>query len=326
MRMADVAQLAGVSLITVSRVLNTPDKVAPRTREAVERAIERVGYVPNLVAGGLASNRSRMIGAIVPTITTPIFADTVQGLSDVLEREGYSILLGQTGYDEERERTRVSAMLGRRSEGLMIVGAAHKPPTNRLLRFAGIPRVQTWDLTEAPIDLMVGFSHFEAGRAMTEHLISRGYRRIAFLGGGDPRSQARIAGCVAAMRTHNLKPPLLIPLASPAFVSTGSDAVRELVQIRPRLDAAFFATDIFALGALLKCLEIGVRIPEDLAIAGFGDLEVAKHMVPALTTVRIRSYEMGKSAAAIMLQSIRGQPIEKRVVDTGFEIAIRGST
>ena len=325
-RMVDIAQLAGVSLITVSRVLNMPHKVAPRTREAVEKAIERVGYVPNLVAGGLASNRSRMIGALVPTITTPIFADTVQGLSDVLEREGYAILLGQTGYDDDREQTLVSTMLGRRSEGLMIVAGAHTPATSKLLRFAGIPIVQTWDLADAPIDLMVGFSHFEAGRAMTEHLISRGYRRVAFLGGGDPRSRARSAGCIAAMQAHGLEPPLLIPLASPAFMSAGSDAVEQLIGIRPRVDAAFFATDVFALGAHLKCLEKGIRIPEDLAVAGFGDLEVARHLVPGLTTVRIRSYEMGQSAAAILLGAIRGEPIAKRVIDTGFEIVARGST
>jgi LacI family transcriptional regulator, gluconate utilization system Gnt-I transcriptional repressor len=208
----------------------------------------------------------------------------------------------------------------------MIVGWAHTPATNKLLRFAGIPVVQTWDLAEAPIDLMVGFSHFEAGRAMTAHLIARGYRRIAFLGGGDPRSKSRHAGCVAAMRAHDLKPPVLVPLASPAFVGAGSDAVRELMKIRPRIDAAFFATDVFALGALLKCLEIGVRIPEDLAVAGFGDLEVARYMVPALTTVRIRSYEMVQSAAGILLASIRGQPIGQRVIDTGFEIVARAST
>jgi len=250
----------------------------------------------------------------------------VQGLSDVLEREGYAILLGQTGYDDDREQTLLSTMLGRRSEGLMIVAGAHTPATSRLLRFAGIPIVQTWDLTDAPIDLMVGFSHFEAGRAMTEHLISRGYRRIAFLGGGDPRSRARSAGCIAAMQAHGLEAPLLIPLASPAFVSAGSDAVEQLIRIRPRVDAAFFATDVFALGAHLKCLEKGIRIPEDLAVAGFGDLEVARHLVPGLTTVRIRSYEMGQSAAAILLGAIRGEPIAKRVIDTGFEIVARGST
>jgi LacI family transcriptional regulator, gluconate utilization system Gnt-I transcriptional repressor len=325
-RMADVARLAGVGLITVSRVLNDPGKVAPETRAVVQAAIQRVGYVPNLIAGGLASNRSRVVGVVVPTITNSIFADTVQGLSDVLEAKNYSILLGQTGYDSEREQRLIATMLGRRAEGLIAIGCSQSDAVKRMLRAAGVPIVQTWDIVEDPVDLLVGFSNFEAGRAMTEHLIARGYRRIAFLGGSDPRSFARGKGYEAALEHHDLAPAQHVQLTSPASIGAGRDAVRILLAAEPRIEAAFFATDVFAMGALAECLRAGAAVPARIAIAGFGDLEVASHMVPTLTTVKIRGYEIGHSAAEMLLNSIGGRDMTRKVIDLGFEIVARQST
>lgn len=323
-RMEDVARLAGVAVVTVSRVLNDPDKVALTTREAVHQAIRKVGYVPNLVAGGLASNRSGMVAVVVPTITNSIFADTVQGVSDALEPVGHSILLGQTGYDDSREQLLIATMLGRRAEGLVVIGCSQTGAARQLLRAARVPVVQTWDLVDDPIDLLVGFSNFDAGRAVTRHLLDRGYQRIAFLGGGDPRSFARGLGFRAALNERGLDPALHVELASPAAIDAGSEALGQLMQTKPNVDAAFFATDVFAAGALLACGRAAVPVPGRLAIAGFGDLELARHM--NLTTVRIRGYDIGRAAAEMVLASLAGRTIASKVVDLGFEIIVRGTT
>ncbi|CAN0422206.1 unnamed protein product, partial [Phaeothamnion confervicola] len=160
--MEDVARLARVSMITVSRAINQPDKVAPKTRARIEAAIARLGYVPNLTAGSLASNRSRIIGAIVPTIDNSIFAETVRGLSEKLEAAGYQLLLGQTAYRENAEESLVTAFLGRRVDGMVLTGVRHSAATVKRLRAAGVPIVETWDLTKRPIDMLAGFSNREA--------------------------------------------------------------------------------------------------------------------------------------------------------------------
>jgi LacI family gluconate utilization system Gnt-I transcriptional repressor len=322
--MQDVARLAGVAVVTVSRVLNEPDKVAPATRAAVQEAIRQVGYVPNLVAGGLASNRSGMVAVVVPTITNSIFADTVQGVSDALEPAGISILLGETGYDDERERTLLSTMLGRRTEGLVVIGCTQAPPARALLAAARVPVVQTWDLIDDPVDMIVGFSNFDAGRAVATHLLDRGYRRVAFLGGGDPRSYARGQGFRTALRERGIAPALDIELASPAAIDAGRAALDRLLATVPDVDAAFFATDVFAAGALLACHRAGIAVPGRIAIAGFGDLELARQM--NLTTVRIRGYDIGRSAAEMVIASLSGRGVTRKVVDLGFEMIVRETT
>jgi len=323
--MEDVARIAGVSLITVSRALNGGANVTAATRARVEAAVRQTGYVPNLIAGGLASNRSRIVGLVVPTITNSIFAATVQGLSDVMEPEGYSILLGQSGYDDARERILIATMVGRRVEGLLIVGGSQPPEVRDMLRGSGVAVVQAWELAADPIDLTVGFSNFAAGRAITEHLIARGHRRIAFLGGGDPRGAARGAGFAAAMAAAGLE-PISLHAPSPASIAAGRAVARELIAARPRVEAAFCATDVFAVGVLAECRRAGIAVPAELAVAGFGDLEVAQHLAPALTTVRIRDYAIGAEAARLLLGTIAGQPRARASVDLGFEIVLREST
>jgi LacI family gluconate utilization system Gnt-I transcriptional repressor len=322
--MQDVADLAGVALVTVSRVLNEPDKVARETLDAVRKAIREVGYVPNLVAGGLASNRSGVVGVIVPTITNSIFADTVQGASDLLEPAGFSILLGQSRYDDEREARLIARMLGRRAEGLVVVGCTQAEPARRLLIGSQVPVVQTWDLADEPIDLNAGFSNFDAGRAVGDHLLDRGHRRIAFLGGGDPRSFARGEGFRAALGQRGLAPAISVDLASPPAFDAGRDALQTLLRPGTPVDAAFFSTDVLAAGALLACRRAGVVVPGRLAIVGFGDLEIARHL--DLTTVQIRGEDIGRAAATMILDVLTGTGPRPDRVDLGFRIVVRGTT
>jgi LacI family gluconate utilization system Gnt-I transcriptional repressor len=189
-----VARLAGVSSITVSRVVRLPNLVAPETRGRVDAAMRELGYVPNQVAGSLASARTSSVGVLVPTIANSIFADTVQGLSDELEPLGYAVILAQSRYDAAREDHMLAALLSRRPEAIIMVGSPATDDGARLLRRAGIPVAETWDLPAAPIDAVAGFDNYQAGVAVARHLVAQGRRELAFIGGDDPRATRRWNG------------------------------------------------------------------------------------------------------------------------------------
>src|SRR5437763_13964591 len=189
-----VADLAGVSAITVSRVVRLPSLVAPETRSRVEAAMRELGYVPNQVAGALASSRTNSVGVLVPTIANSIFADTVQGLSDHLEPLGYAVILAQSRYDAAREDHMLSALLSRRPEAIIMVGSPATEDGARLLRRARIPIVETWELPASPIDSVAGFDNSHAGVAVARHLVAQGHGRLAFIGGDDPRATRRWNG------------------------------------------------------------------------------------------------------------------------------------
>jgi LacI family transcriptional regulator, gluconate utilization system Gnt-I transcriptional repressor len=324
-RMEDVAALAGVSMITVSRVLNTPDKVTPATRDAVLAAIKKTGYVPNLMAGGLASNKSRIVGAIVPTIDNSIFADTVRGLSDTLAAQGYQLLLGQSNYDLKTEESLVATFMGRRVDGLVLTGAVHSTITTKRLRQGGIPVVETWDLPKKPIDMVAGFSNFEAGRAVGQYLLDKGWRKLCFAGGPDDRSAARLEGLRSAVDQVRGAAITVESLPAGAAFAGGRKAVVSLLQNKALPDAIFFGNDALAAGAVMECLHRNIAVPSQLAIFGFSDLDVAAAMEPALTSIRVPTREMGEVAATMLLARLKGEPIDVRVRDLGFSLMVRQS-
>lgn len=327
--MSDVASLAGVSLITVSRVLKQPEKVAERTRERVMKAIEETGYVPNDVAGSLASRRTRLVAALMPTITNSIFADTVAGLGDELRPAGYQLLLGVTGYSVATETDLVAAALAQRPAGLVLTGLTHTERTEALVRNAHIPVVETWNTAAAGLDMTVGFSNRIASAAMVERLIELGYRRIGYVGApveANDRALDRLSGYRDAMEVHGLDVVEgQIRHASFDFAS-GAEAIRALRHTVDGLDAVFCANDIIAIGALLECQRLGVTVPDELAIAGFDDVELASQVNPSLTTVRLPRYEIGREAARLLIKRFDASVTTSREVNLGFEIIERGST
>lgn len=323
--MEDVAKLAKVSLITVSRAINQPEKLSPATLGRVRKAIEACGYVPNLVAGSLASNRSRIVAAIVPTIDRSVFSETIRGLSERLARGGYQLLLGSTGYSPEEEERLVRAFLGRRVDAIVLTGTVHSPQTRRLLQDAAIPVVETWELSKAGIDMVVGFSNRKAGAAMGKYLIQRGHRALAFVGGSEPRSEARFRGFESAVKSQACHRLSRLQLPPSAAYAEGREAVRALLETDPALDAIFFTNDAIAVGAIMECHRRGIRIPHDLAIAGFADLDIASEIVPSLTSVQVRSASIGEEAGHRILARLAGEPVPKRVTDLGFAIIARES-
>ncbi|MBA1146481.1 LacI family DNA-binding transcriptional regulator [Ectothiorhodospiraceae bacterium WFHF3C12] len=327
--MEDVARLAGVSSITVSRVLNHPDKVAESTRERVMAAVEATGYIPNSVAGSLASRRTRVIGALVPTITNSIFADTIDGLTDVLTPAGYQLLLGATGYSLREESRLVGAILAQRPAGLLATGLQHESQGLTLLRTTDIPIVETWNVDGDPVDMAVGFSNFEACRAMVATLARRGARRIGFVSApttANDRAEQRLRGYRHAVRELGLDTDARLEREAKFSFHAGAERLVEMIAERPDVEAIFFANDILAIGALFECQRRGIRVPEDLAIAGFDDVELAAQVNPGLTTVRIPRYRIGREAARMILRRLEGERVEPRVLDLGFEIVERQST
>jgi LacI family transcriptional regulator, gluconate utilization system Gnt-I transcriptional repressor len=327
-RMADVAHHAGVAAITVSRALRDPDSVSPDVRKRVSAAVKALGYVPNLAAGTLKSQRSQIVAAIVPTLRSSVFAETVQGLNDELRAQGYQLLLANSGYSTAAEETLVAALLGRQPEGIVLTGIQHTRKLRDLLSGISIPVVETWDLADDPIDMMVGFSNFEAARQITLALVDRGYRHIAFAGvppESEPRSARRLAGYAKAVSERGLPEIVDSSIEVGLEMSQGGEALERLVARYPEIDAVFFANDPLAFGALQRCQRRGWAVPKRIAVAGFGDFEIARETIPALTTVRIPGYEIGRTAARMILERRDNGPPAATAVDLGFEIVIRDS-
>ena len=313
-----VAARAGVSAITVSRVLRLPALVKPKTRARVEAAMHELGYVPNLVAGALASARTRSVGVLVPTIANAIFADTVQGLSDMLEPLGFAVLLAQSRYDDEREDRMLSALLSRRPDALIMVGSPATERGARLLRGARIPVVETWDLPADPVDAVAGFDNYAAGAAVARHFVDAGRTTLAFIGGEDPRASRRWQGFRDIATNAGLEPPQRLVLDRNA--SAGAAASHRL----PGVDAVFAANDAFAIGFLTGLREDGLGDATDrsraVAVVGLGDLEMGRLITPRLSTIRVHGEAIGR-AAAELTQDLSGS----RRLDLGFELVLRDS-
>ncbi|HYZ26665.1 MAG TPA: LacI family DNA-binding transcriptional regulator [Geminicoccaceae bacterium] len=327
--MQDVARRAGVSAMTVSRALAAPEKVDPTTRARIRDAVRELGYVPDRLAGGLSSRRSGLIAALVSTLTNSIFAPTVDGLTAAVRRAGYEVLLGSTDYSIEGEEALIAAALSRRPDGLVLTGTIHTSAARELLRNAAVPVVETWDLPENPIDMTVGFSNIEAGRAMTHWLHEFGYRRIAFIGTageGDSRGQLRAKGYRRAMAELGLGQPVVITTGGGApGLAEGAAALARLGERYPEADAVFCVSDIVAAGAILECRRRGVAVPQRLAIAGFGDFDLASEAALDLTTVRIPGFVIGERAGQMLIERIEGRSVEPKVVDVGFDLVRRQS-
>jgi LacI family gluconate utilization system Gnt-I transcriptional repressor len=320
----DVAKLAGVAPITASRALNTPAQVSAEVLRKVSAAVARTGYVRNHLAGGLASTRSRLVAAVVPTISGPVFLETVQSLTEALAERGYQLMLGQAGYTGNREDALLEAIIGRRPDGIVLTGIVHSTEGRARLLASGIPVVETWDLTPTPIDMLVGFSHVEVGGAVANFLHAKGRRKLGVVAGDDERAQRRVEAFKATAVALGLPEPRVVAVPAPTTLQSGRQALAQLLKGR-QLDAVFCSSDLLALGVLTEARVRGIAVPEALAVIGFGDLEFAASLHPALTTVRINGAAIGRQAAAFIVERAEGREVAQRIIDIGFSIVERDS-
>ena len=318
----DVAREAGVSRMTASRSLSNPGVVAPETIEKVRKAVEATGYIPNLVAGGFKSKRSLLIAGLVPAVSVAQFLPTLQSMTQVLDRAGYQLILGQSGYDHSREEPLLHTMIGRRPDGIIITGLVHSAAARARLQKVGIPVVETWDLTDHPVDMVVGFSHIKVGSAIAGFFLARGYKHLAIATGDDHRGALRREGFLAACGRE--VPTAMVP--APSSMELGRRALSEVLAQDPRVEAIYCSSDQLAQGVMAEALARGLRVPGDLAVCGFGNADFAAHSQPSLTTVDVDGAGIGKLAAEMIIARCNDQPIPKSIVDVGFQIVERQST
>lgn len=318
----DVARVAGVSPITASRALGNPLLVSDTTRERVRQAVAATGYIPNLLAGGLKSRRSMTVAALVPTISVAQFLPTIQALTETLDSAGYQLILGQGGYDHSREEKLLHTLISRQPDGIVVTGLVHSPVARDQLRRLGMAVVETWDLSDGPVDMLVGFSHEKVGRAVASYFLGKGWQRLGMATADDYRGSLRRDGFLAAVGRD--VPTAVVP--APSSVALGRRALGELLRQDPRLQAIYCSSDSLAQGVLLEAQARGLKVPQDLAVCGFGDADFAAHLQPSLTTVHVDGGAIGRLAAQLIIDRCQGRTIAQPVVDVGFRIIERQST
>jgi LacI family gluconate utilization system Gnt-I transcriptional repressor len=321
----DVAQAAGVSPITVSRAINRPELVSESTRVHVLEFVRTMGYVPNLLAGSLATSKSKLVAIILPTIAHSIFATAVQAMMDRLTAAGYQSLLGPTGYSPEKEEALLEAILGRRPDGIVLTGTLHTAGSRQRLASAGIPVVEAWDLSEACLDMQVGFSHENVGISVADHFVAKGYQRFSVITVDDPRGIRRCNSLINRLKHHHIHevPVEILPL--PATWEVGRQGLKRLLLRKERPQLVFCSSDTVAMGVLAQAAESGLRVPEDIAVLGFGDTTNSRFAHPALSTISVHSQEMGMEVAEALLRRFSGENATTRI-DSGFTLIERSST
>ena len=324
-----MAKLAKVSPITVSRALRSPDVVSPELRQRIDAAVHKLAYVPNLAASRLASSRSHAIGVIVPTLYNIIFAEYLLALHEVFLESGYQVIVVNSHYSLHEEEQAIRTLLGQRVEAIIIVGTDHTPMARRLLQKSRVPVIETFELTDDPIDINIGMSQSQAGYDATKFLIDLGHRRIGFvIGNLDVRAAARLSGYRRAMAEANLSyTNLLAHKAERSSIALGSAIMSDVAENGKIPEALFCSDDNLALGALMKCRQLGLQVPDDVSILGFHDLEFAAYSSPSLSSVDINRREIGKLAAEITIGIVSGKVgVKEKQIDLGYEIVARQST
>jgi LacI family gluconate utilization system Gnt-I transcriptional repressor len=326
--LADVAQAAGVSPITVSRALRGERAVDPELVERVQAAATRLGYVPDPAARALASRHSTHIALLIPMLSNALFVDVLEAVQRTLRPAGYQTLIGVTHYDASEEEQLLREQLQHRPAGLLVTGLDRSEATRALIAGSGVPCVHLMETSGAAGVHSVGFSQADAGAAMTRHLLERGRRRIAFAAAQlDPRTMQRLEGWRRAMSAAGLYAPTLEWLnPAPSSLALGGTMFEQIVGQTPPVDAIFFCNDDLAQGALLAALRLGLPVPQRIAVAGFNDLTGSDQMLPPLTSVRTPRAEIGVAAARMLLALMRGETPASRCVDLGYELVIRAST
>lgn len=303
--MADVARLAGVTSMTVSRALRKDGAVSDETRKRILWAADSLGYVLDGSAAGLKAGRTGFVAVVIPTLNNSNFAETVEGISETMAGSQLQVLLGYTNYSEDAEEQVIATMLTRRPDAIVVTGGQHSARGRRLLENAGIPVVEMWDIPERPIGHVVGFSNFRAGEMLVEHMHANGYRRVGFIGGTtsmDTRGTERRRGYQSAMARLNIGEPRIAAFGEPPItMMQGAGAIRQLLSDWPDCDAVICVSDLLAFGVLGECQRQNIAVPERLAIAGFGNYDVAECAVPALTTVDVQARAIGAAVADLLV-------------------------
>jgi LacI family gluconate utilization system Gnt-I transcriptional repressor len=331
----DVSLLAGVSRMTVSRVMRNPDTVLPATRERVSKAISDLGYVPDRAAGSLHTRRTGFIALMLPTLTNANFSAVAHGLTDELRVADYDLLIAYTDYSHAEEERQLRNLLARRPEAIVVTGPVHRREAARMLLAADVPVIEIADLPSRPIDHVVGFSNYQAGRTAARYLIEKGFKRIAAVASSssqdgeviDHRGEERIRGFEDELRLSGIPTDLTVRHdKAPVSYGHGAAAAGILLARKPAIEAVFAVSDLSAVGIVMECARRGVRVPEDISIIGFGDFEIGREINPPLTTIHVDFRALGQRTGQIILELLSGDKAKTpRIVDVGLKVLERAS-
>lgn len=287
-------------------------------------AVKATGYIPNALAGGLATRRSKLVAVVVPQINNSMFVDTIQSLNDALAARGYHMLLCMSGYTPRTEAELVAALLSRRPDGIVLTGIHHSAELKKIVLNASVPVVEIWDSTPTPLDMLVGFSHEKVGQALGHFLQRKGYRRPGLIWAEDRRAQQRKAGLCETLTLHGFPMPLQVDVPLPARLALGRRGLGALLSLG-ECDVVVCSSDTLAQGAIMEAESQGLRVPQDLAVVGFGDLDFAAANRPAITTVSVDRHAIGQRAATLLADRIEGIEPENAIQDVGFTLVERES-
>lgn len=301
--MRDVAEAAGVSEMTVSRVLRNRGEVSASTREKVTTAARRLGYVPNRIAGGLASQRVNLVAVIVPSLSNLVFPDVLSGISDALDGTGLQPMIGVTHYGRSREEAVLHDMLSWRPSGVIIAGLEHSPAAHTMLSQAGIPVVEIMDCDGQGVDTVVGISHRQAGAEMAQTILAAGYRRIGFLGTHMPedhRARKRLEGFESVLIKAGLQLEAREYYQGGSSLAKGRELTERILSRAPDLDFLYYSNDMIGAGGLLWCLDKGLDVPGRIGLAGFNGVNLLDGLPLRLATTDACGRAIGRRAARII--------------------------
>lgn len=329
----EVSRLAGVSRMTVSRVVRSPALVSPDTRARVDKAIADLGYVPDLAAGSLSSRRTGFIALLLPTLTNANFAAAAHGLTDALRSAGFHLLIAYTDYSQAEEERQLHNLLARRPEAIVLTSVPRRRSATKLLMAADIPVVEIADLPRQPLGHAVGFSNYQAGRSAARHLIDRGFRRIGAVASAtegdviDHRGEERMRGFEDELRLSGVATDLVLRHGhAPVSYDHGAASIGLLLQREPRIEAVFAVSDLSAVGVVMECQRRSVKVPEQLSVIGFGDFEIGRVINPALTTVHVDFRAMGRRTGQLVLGLLSPEADDRpQIIDVGLQIVERAS-
>lgn len=325
--MVDVSKQAKVSPSTVSLYLRRPDEVSQRIGERIAIAIDELGYVPSFIAGGLAAASSRVVSIIVPSMRNAFFSETINLVESQLARHNLQALVGHTDYDLDRETALVRASLSWSPAGIILTGMDHSPVTSQLLRKSNVPVIEMWDIGTDPIDIAIGFSHFEVGRAQARHLYSRGCSRVAFFGArvqDDTRAARRRDGFVQEISERGGVAHVLLD-PRPASTTSGVEMLATMIAQGIEVDGIVCSNDALGLGVLFEAHRRHIRVPHDIKVMGFGDMEFGANCTPPMTTVRLPTEAISRHSVDMILTAGSDRSRAERIIDLQFQIVPRQS-
>jgi LacI family gluconate utilization system Gnt-I transcriptional repressor len=320
----DVAREAQVSAATVSRFLNNPGVVAEETGERIRRAIDKTGYIPNALAGDLASSKSRMVAVMIPHLENSLFNDMIERMVNEMTASGNNVMIGLTGTSPERTDSLVRAALSRRVDAIIATGPASERVDTLLARSHAL-LIQVWELPADPVGIAIGFSHEDVGRDIARFLASRGYRRPHIVTAESPRAQSRRGGFFAEWRNLGFDPPSESIVDMPTRFGHARGVFAELKRMAERPDVVVCGSDHLAQGLIVEAHAAGLRVPDDLGVLGFGNNTISGEMRPTITSVEIDGARIAREVMAAIANHQQGRDFPTRKIDVGFRLIARES-